>query len=170
MLKIALAKLPDLCALMQKEAELLVPAKNKAGKVDYKVYAEGVDICLNEKTSRSAKDAFFPQVENLLKFKAEGKNLSLEQVFPPDHATILFGVKACDARSFKLLDKVFLTNPVDSYYKARRENCLVIGLGIPRSPSIDAIRADSSPQTNAPAPSLICKTNEKSVPIMFLPK
>lgn len=129
MLKIALAKLPDLCALMQKEAELLVPAKNKAGKVDYKVYAEGVDICLNEKTSRSAKDAFFPQVENLLKFKAEGKNLSLEQVFPPDRATILFGVKACDARSFKLLDKVFLTNPVDSYYKARRENCLVIGLG-----------------------------------------
>ena len=29
------------------------------------------------------------------------------------------------------------------------------GLGIPRSPSIDAIRAVSSPQTNAPAPSLI---------------
>lgn len=129
MLKIALAKLPELCALMQKEAELLVPAKNKAGKVDYKAYAEGVEICLNEKTSRSAKDAFFPQVENLLKFKAEGKNLSLEQVLPPDHATILFGVKACDARSFKLLDKVFLSNPVDSYYKARRENCLIIGLG-----------------------------------------
>ena len=29
------------------------------------------------------------------------------------------------------------------------------GLGIPLSPSIDAIRAVSSPQTNAPAPSLI---------------
>ena len=129
MLKLALAKLPELCALMQKEAELLVPAKNKAGKVDYKAYAEGVEICLNEKTSRSAKDAFFPQVENLLKFKSEGKNLSLEQILPPDHATILFGVKACDARSFKLLDKVFLSNPVDSYYKARRENCLIIGLG-----------------------------------------
>ena len=45
-----------------------------------------------------------------------------------------------------------------------------LGLGIPRSPSIDAIRAVSSPQTNAPAPSLICKSSEKSLPIIFLPK
>ncbi|MDO4177625.1 MAG: 4Fe-4S dicluster domain-containing protein [Phascolarctobacterium sp.] len=129
MLKISLAKLPELCASLNKKAELLVPAKNKAGKVDYKKFSEDVEICLDEKTSRSAKDIFFPQVENLLKFKAEGKSLSLEQALPPEHATILFGVRACDARSFKLLDKVFLANPVDSYYKARRENCLIVGLG-----------------------------------------
>jgi len=129
MLKINLAKLPELCALLNKEAELLVPVKNKAGKVDYKKYMDGVEICLSEKTSRSAKDAFFPQVENLLKFKAEGKNLSFEQSIPDATPTILFGVRACDARSFKLLDKVFLSNPVDTYYKTRRENCLIIGLG-----------------------------------------
>ena len=35
---------------------------------------------------------------------------------------------------------------------------------------IEAINAVSSPQTKAPAPSLICKSNEKSLPIIFLPK
>lgn len=129
MLKINLAKLPELCALLNEDAELLVPVKNKAGKVDYKKYTEGMELCLSEKTSRSAKDAFFPQVENLLKFKAEGKNLSFEQILPDRTPTILFGVRACDARSFKLLDKVFLSAPVDTYYKTRRENCLIIGLG-----------------------------------------
>ena len=44
------------------------------------------------------------------------------------------------------------------------------GLGIPLSPSIEAIRAVSSPQTNAPAPSLMCIVKLKSEPIMFLPR
>ncbi len=43
-------------------------------------------------------------------------------------------------------------------------------LGIPLLPSIEAISAVSSPQTKAPAPSLILIWNEKSVPRMFSPK
>ena len=128
MLKISLSKLPELCAFLHKEAQLMVHAKHKAGKVDYQEYKEGLEICLNQMTSRSAKDTFFPQVENLLTFKTEGKNLSLKQALPPDHATILFGVRACDARSFKVLDMVFLAKPVDTYWKTRRDNCTIIGL------------------------------------------
>ena len=39
---------------------------------------------------------------------------------------MLFGVRACDARSFEILDKVFLAEPQDQFYKARRENGVVI--------------------------------------------
>ncbi len=42
--------------------------------------------------------------------------------------------------------------------------------GIPRSPSIDAISAVSSPQTNAPAPSFMCNLNLKFVPKILSPK
>ena len=42
-------------------------------------------------------------------------------------------------------------------------------LGCPLLPSIDSSRAVSSPQTNAPAPSLISTSNSKSVPNIFLP-
>jgi len=41
--------------------------------------------------------------------------------------------------------------------------------GIPRRPSIDAISAVSSPQTNAPAPALIRMSNENEVPKMLSP-
>ena len=41
--------------------------------------------------------------------------------------------------------------------------------GMPRRPSMLAIRAVSSPQTKAPAPSLIVMSNEKSVPRMWSP-
>ena len=43
------------------------------------------------------------------------------------------------------------------------------GLGIPLSPSIEAIKAVSSPQTKAPAPSLMWISKLKSEPIIFLP-
>ena len=42
-------------------------------------------------------------------------------------------------------------------------------LGLPLLPSIDSKSAVSSPQTNAPAPSLISKSKLKSVPNIFLP-
>lgn len=62
-------------------------------------------------------------------FKTSGKELALEQNIPPAGVTIVMGVRACDARSFKILDKVFLKAPVDTYYKTRREQCVLIGLG-----------------------------------------
>ena len=42
-------------------------------------------------------------------------------------------------------------------------------LGWPRLPSIDSNSAVSSPQTNAPAPSLISKSKLKSVPHIWFP-
>lgn len=35
---------------------------------------------------------------------------------------MVFGVRACDVKSFDVLDKVFLAEPQDSYYKNRREH------------------------------------------------
>lgn len=130
MYKISKANLPKLYAALAAEAKLLLPCKNKAGKVDFAPYGDGVEVALEAPlTARSAKDVFFPQVGNLLAFKVEGKNLAIEQTMPSDEAVIVMGVRACDARSFGILDKVFLADPVDSYYKARRKNTLLIGMG-----------------------------------------
>ena len=41
--------------------------------------------------------------------------------------------------------------------------------GMPRLPSMDSMRAVSSPQTKAPAPTLMFRSQEKPVPRMFLP-
>src|SRR5690606_34304962 len=44
------------------------------------------------------------------------------------------------------------------------------GCGSPRPPMIEEINAVSSPQTNAPAPTRTSRSNEKSLPRMFLPR
>ena len=115
MYKITKDKLPKLYAALQNIGTLLLPCKNKSGHADFAPYREDVEVALDAPlTNRSAKDVFFPQVENLLTFKTSGKELALEQNVPPAGMTIVMGVRACDARSFKILDKVFLKAPVDT--------------------------------------------------------
>lgn len=130
MYKIAKDNFPKLYAALQNIGTLLLPCKNKSGHADFAPYCEDAEVALDAPlTNRSVKDVFFPQVENLLTFKTSGKELALEQNIPPAGTTIVMGVRACDARSFKILDKVFLKAPVDTYYKTRREQCVLIGLG-----------------------------------------
>ncbi len=130
MYKISKENLPKLYAALAGQGRLLLPCLNKDGKTDFAAYTAAAKVNLSAAlTARSAKDVFFPQVENLLKFSSQGKKLHLEQVLPSTETVIVMGVRACDARSFKILDRVFLKQPVDSYYQARRENTLLIGLG-----------------------------------------
>ena len=130
MYKISKENLPKLYAALADVGRLLLPCKNKAGKVDFAPYAADATVALDAPlTSRSAKDVFFPQVEQLLKFQVEGKRLSMEQILPSEETVVVLGVRACDARSFDILDRVFLQEPVDSYYGARRKNTILIGLG-----------------------------------------
>ena len=130
MLKINVANLPALYQALAAQGELYVPAANKAGKVDFEKYTDEIEVNLYAHlTSRSLKDIFFPQVETLLAFKRAGKHLEIEAPELANAPTIAFGVRACDARSFELLDKVFLKAPVDAYYAARRKACTLIGLG-----------------------------------------
>lgn len=130
MYKLTKKNLPKLYAALNNIGTLLMPCASANGAVNFAPYSETANVALDAPlTNRSAKDVFFPQVENLLTFKTSGKELALEQNVPPQGTTIVMGVRACDARSFTILDKVFLKEPVDTYYKTRRENCVLIGLG-----------------------------------------
>ena len=40
----------------------------------------------------------------------------------------MFGVKPCDVRGIEVLDKVFLADPVDTFYQARRNNGIIVSL------------------------------------------
>lgn len=128
MLKINKAKWPELFAALSAQGTLYLPAEAD-GKVDFTVWQDGTEVDLQAtQTAKSIKNIFFPQIENLLDFKTDGLKLSVEQRMLPEAATIAFGVRGCDVRSFEVLDKVFLKDPVDTFYKARRENCTIVSL------------------------------------------
>ena len=131
MLKIAKDRLNELYAKIAETQGLFIPIK-KAGEVNYAVWSEGKEVSLETlKTVKSPKNAFFPQSENLMKFKTEGKNIEIIDVrekWDERKPFVMFGVKACDYKAIEVLDKVFLADPVDSYYQNRRELTTIVTL------------------------------------------
>ncbi|MCD8120514.1 MAG: 4Fe-4S dicluster domain-containing protein [Lachnospiraceae bacterium] len=126
MLKFTGNELTTLYSAISGLRKLYLPIE-KGGEVSYGPYTGTETVRLDVlKTVKSAKDAFFPQSEFLMKFKAEGKNITLETPSEEMEDFVVMGVRACDARSFDILDSVYLAKPVDSYYKTRRDHGLVI--------------------------------------------
>ena len=72
------------------------------------------------------KSLFMPQSESLLKYqKWDYTTVTLDE-----QQRVVFGIRPCDAHAITLLDTVFDTqdNP-DPYWKTRRDNTILIGLG-----------------------------------------
>ena len=128
MKKIAMNALDGLFARIAESKSLYLPVEF-AGQVDFGLWTENSKVRLDVlKTNKSAKGAFFPQVEDMVRFHMSGKNISIDQAELMDEDFVIFGVRACDARSFEILDRVFLSEPADPFYKARREHGVVVTL------------------------------------------
>ena len=108
------------------QLKLYITVDTEEGKASYKVWKSGMKLSAALNTTRSAKDFFFPQTESLVDFKINGKSIEIIDPRRETEDFAVFGVRACDARSFGVLDKVFLSEPVDTYYKNRREHGLII--------------------------------------------
>ncbi len=132
MYRILKSELPKLYAMIGEKHDLLLPVKT-AGKTNFAVWNQNAEVDLETlKTVKSPKDAFFPQSENLYTCeKSDGKTA----ITPEERCSapfVVFGIKACDVRAIAVLDKVFLSEPVDSYYASRRENGIIVSLACSR--------------------------------------
>ena len=127
MLKISLDKLDRMFAAIAENHALYLPVDTKAGAA-YQKWDETKKLSDALNTVRSAKDFFFPQTENLMDFKVEGKNIDIIDTRSECEDFVVFGVRACDVKSFEVLDRVFLAEPCDSYYKNRREHGVLMSL------------------------------------------
>jgi sulfhydrogenase subunit beta (sulfur reductase) len=131
MRKIALDRLDSLFSAISAANTLYLPVDTKAG-AKFEKWTDGVKLSDALNTVRSAKDFFFPQTENLMDFKMEGKNIEIIDTRSECEDFVLFGVRACDVKSFEVLDRVFLAEPVDTYYKNRREHGVIMSLACTR--------------------------------------
>ncbi len=107
---------------------LFLPIR-KAGEVNFGYYEEGAEVDIDTlKSVKSPKGVFFPQSENMMRFRTEGKKLEIEDVRSERDPFAVFGVRACDYKAFSVLDNVFLQEPVDTYYKEKREAAIIFTL------------------------------------------
>ena len=132
MLRISIDKIDSLFAAISEKQALYIPADRADGAAEYKKYEAGMKLSEKLNTVRSAKDFFFPQTENLVEFKMEGKKIEVKDIRQESEDFVIFGVRACDARSFTILDKVYLVEPVDSFYKNRRDHGTVVTMACTR--------------------------------------
>ena len=127
MKKLPVSQLNALFAAIAAEQKLYIPAGDPKTAA-YTLWHEGLEMTTALNTARSAKDLFFPQVENLADFKVSGRQIEVIDARDPAGDFVIFGVRSCDCRSFDILDKVFLCDPVDTYYQNRREHATVVTL------------------------------------------
>ncbi len=128
MKKIARENLPALYARIAESADLYLPVKN-GGQTNFAAYSEDANVDLDTlKTIKSAKDAFFPQSETLYSCQRDGKKLSITPEALQSRPFVVFGMRACDVRGVEVLDKVFLSDPVDSFYAARRAHGTMVAI------------------------------------------
>lgn len=129
MLSIAKDKIDSLFELIGGSQPLYLPVDNNSGKSDFARWEKGVKLSENLKTTRSAKDFFFPKTEHMVSYELNGKEVKVVDPRKDIEDFVIFGVRSCDAKGFEAIDNVYLNmNPVDSYYKNRREHGTVITL------------------------------------------
>jgi ferredoxin len=126
---------------LAREKALIAP-KEEGGVLLYRRVAGGEEIAFPGRDAlrpvTSIKEAFFPQTDRLLlieRLPAEEpggpRPIRLDETLP-DEERVVFGVRPCDAAGLRVLDAAFLDkDPIDPYYRRRRERSTLIGMACP---------------------------------------
>ncbi len=128
MIKCSVEKLDLIFAEIAKNMSLYLPVDRNDGKAEYTKWEEGKKLSNALNTVKSPKDFFFPQTEDMMEFKVEGKNIEVIDTRKASEDFVVFGVRACDVKAFDILDRVFLVEPRDSYYATKREHGIIVSL------------------------------------------
>jgi ferredoxin len=138
---------------------------HRAGELRFDAVTSADEVVLDYRnTTKSPKGAFFPQTETILRYRRTLDRYDDIVEIPLDETpTVLLGVRPCDARSFILLDRVFCQGQFcDPYYRARRQNTVVVTLACdyPR-PSCFCHALGSGPYDRQGADVLLRPTNDQ---------
>ena len=128
MYKIKKENLNALYAAIAAENDLFLPVK-AAGQTNFGLYTEATQVDIDTlKTVKSGKDIFFPQSETLYQVRREEGKFAIAGEAPRQTPFVVFGIRGCDVKALAVLDKVFLSDPIDSYYAARRQMGTIVSL------------------------------------------
>jgi len=159
MRKCLLEKKNALLAAMAAVSKLYVPVDGADKQAAFAEWAEGTELSKKLNANRSAKDFFFPQSEDMMKFRVSGKKLEIVDTRSEHEDFILFGVRACDVKSFAILDTVFLVDPIDTYYANRRAHGTVVSMACTR-PAETCFCGTFGIDASDPAGDVVCWEDE----------
>ena len=126
--KIGFEKVEALASALMEKGELFAPVADSAGVDFWKIDDPG-DVTLDfSNTLRSPKSVFFPQADDMVRYRLAHDGIETEEVRLGFDQRIILGVRPCDVRSFAVMDSLFLGDDiVDPYWAERRKNTTIIG-------------------------------------------
>jgi ferredoxin len=74
------------------------------------------------------KSLYLPEVEDLFSFTVRGGETRITPAEPIGRQRVVVGALGCDVEALEILDRVFLDEPVDDAYRARREQTTLVAL------------------------------------------
>ncbi|MCL5038117.1 MAG: 4Fe-4S dicluster domain-containing protein [Chloroflexi bacterium] len=122
-------KLADLINKWRSDARHVIGPKNVHGDIVFETLEKDEQPCLDFlNTALPPKEFLFPMRETILNFVPK------EDEWTPftnlnEGNIVLFGIRACDVTGINLfLDQLFLSDPPDPYYGARRKSAAIVVL------------------------------------------
>ncbi|NVM17547.1 MAG: 4Fe-4S dicluster domain-containing protein [Candidatus Lokiarchaeota archaeon] len=115
---------------LKEEYNFYAPTKVK-GNIAFEKISNVEEIELEYLNSKvPPKDVLFPQKETIFEYRYEGKDVIIEERKDLEDKLLIFGVRPCDAYSFKLLKDFFAFGEFqDDVFLKKRENATIIGIG-----------------------------------------
>lgn len=105
------------------------PVKRK-DQVSFEPIGPGDEVFLEYTQAKmSPKGIFFPQREDLFRYRVEDRDVAVSRPVEEQGEIILFGIHPCDAKGLQVLDRVFGGSPGDPYYQEKRSRATVVALG-----------------------------------------
>jgi ferredoxin len=118
--------------LLSAGTEVIAPAKDATGHVDYRMIKQAGEISLTQELPRkSIKEFFLPQTECLFYFKQNKGDVELEPVPTTFGPRVVLGAKPCDVAAMTIMDKVMDWDYHDELWFGRREATTIVTLACP---------------------------------------
>ncbi|WP_353893985.1 4Fe-4S dicluster domain-containing protein [Proteinivorax hydrogeniformans] len=111
------------CPVKQDDTETFLPLEQIEQD---ELLTVGEILSKNEPPLYSIKSFLFPNSEVYLKFRRNHDKVDFTVHSQQPEPTIVIGGKPCDVESLDMIDKVFLQEPVDTFYKQKREQTIFI--------------------------------------------
>ena len=109
------------------KAKLIAPVRENSGTAFQEIEAvDKADLDLDDYVA-SSKKVMFPQTETIFAYTAGADSIDIAEDVDIS-ATVVFGIRPCDAKSFVILDPLFKKDFEDPYYIKRRNAAVLIGL------------------------------------------
>ena len=128
------SSLRDLFKKIKSGGKRILAPVEKGGRIlfeDVSAYDSVSDEYIQ--TTFSAKESVQPRCEEILRFRTDAQGVYMEDPQNNQTPTVLFGVRPCDARSFAVMNAVFLNDYPDVFIGSKIENTAIIGVSCAKS-------------------------------------